>query len=113
MILAALMTRERVFSDTLAPGENVRLTADCETFANRATSPEVTLFFAIFCPALELPIANLYQTLQCLLAIFLPDKRTLWREKWPADPALRADRAGQVDCFQRADLMRARAAAHS
>jgi hypothetical protein len=29
-------------SETLAPGEKLRLTADCETRARRATSAEVT-----------------------------------------------------------------------
>ena len=31
-----------VYSTTLLPGEKVRLTADCETRASRATSPDVT-----------------------------------------------------------------------
>jgi hypothetical protein len=40
---AASSTLARVASDTLAPGVKVRLTADCETWAKRATSSEVTV----------------------------------------------------------------------
>ena len=44
---AASITFSRVASETLAPGVKVRLTADCETLARRATSMEVTLLFTV------------------------------------------------------------------
>ncbi|CUS55261.1 hypothetical protein MGWOODY_XGa2484 [hydrothermal vent metagenome] len=38
---------DRVFSETLAPGVKVRLTADWDTFASFATSSDVIFFCAI------------------------------------------------------------------